>query len=256
MTRSHHAASLVPTSEGAVPTGRLLITAVPPAVIVTLVLWWLIGWPAVLIGLAAGAGLAWLLASYSDDAILSLAGGRDATADDAARLLNVVEGLSLTAGLAPPDVRIREDHTVNAMAAGRVGGRTAIIVTRGLVDELDRLELEGIIAHLLVRLGSADQEQRTLGVTTTGLPRYLLERFGGARGHSSGDPTIETLMLTDREAVRITRYPPGLLRALERAIAVGTTIDDAGPVSSQFWLAPVDGDPADLTVRVEALREL
>lgn len=238
------------------PMPQLLLTAVPPAIIIALVLWWVIGWPAIIVGAAAGFGLAWLFASRADDAVLAVAGGAPGHADDAARLLNVVEGLALTAGIAPPDVRIRDDRTANAMAVGRAGGDTAIIVTRGLLDALDRLELEGVVAHLLVRLRSQDQERRTLTVTTTGLPRYLMERFGGARGPGGADPDIGSQMLTDREAVRLTRYPPGLLSALERLMEHGTAIDDAGPISSQFWLAPVDGDLADLETRTDALREL
>src|SRR5699024_10028136 len=110
---------------------------------------------------------------------------------------------------------IRDEDTVNAMAAGRIGGQMAVIVTRGLLDRLDRLALEGVVATLLVRLRSAEQEHRTLAVTTTRLPTLLRERLLGARGRGPHDPPIETQLLIDREAVRMTRYPPGLQRAFE-----------------------------------------
>lgn len=248
--------TIAPSQGAHSPIRHLLLTAIPPAVIVTVLLWFVIGWLAPIIGIAVGLGLSWVLARQADDMVFALAGGTVANPDRDARLVNVVEGLSLTAGIGVPEIRVREDHTVNAMAAGRMGGDTAVIVTRGLLDRVDRIELEGVIAHLLIRLRSAEQEQRTLAVTTTALPRFLAERFAGARGPGPNDPSLETRLLTDREAVQLTRYPPGLLRALEQAIEAGTEISDAGPATSAFWLAPVDGDTDGLTVRVDALREL
>lgn len=238
------------------PIRHLLLTALPPAVILTVLLWFVIGWFAPIVGIVVGLVIAWALARQADDMVFSLAGGEIANPDRDARLVNVVEGLALTAGIAVPEIRVRDDDTVNAMAAGRMSGDTAVIVTRGLLDRVDRIELEGVIAHLLIRLRSADQEQRTLAVTTTALPRFLAERFTGARGPGPNDPSLETRLLTDREAVQLTRYPPGLLRALERAIEAGSSIGDAGPATSPFWLAPVDGDSDGLAVRVDALREL
>jgi len=233
---------------------QLALTAAAIAVVVALVLWLPLGWPALVVGLVVGALVTWLLASRAEAAVLGLAGGRPVDDDVEARLVNVVEGLALTAGTPVPEIRIRDDRTLNAMVAGRAGSG-AIVVTRGLLDALDRIELEGVVAHLLARLGSPEQAAATVSVTTVGLPGFLRERLGGARGPGRGDPSVEDLVALDARGVGLTRYPPGLLGALERAAEVGTEVSDVGPATARFWFAPTNGDPAGLEVRAAALRE-
>lgn len=238
------------------PYRPMILAAIPMAVVLATLLWLLLGWIAVPVGVVAGAAASWLLASRADDAVLGLAGGRVVGEAEAARLHNIVEGLSLSAGVSAPEIRVRDEDTVNAMAAGRAGGRSAVVVTEGLLRELDRMELEGVIAHLLVRLRRAEQEEQTVAVTTTGLIRYLRERRLGATGPGPVDPDVGTQFELDLEAVAITRFPPSLADALRKAVAAGTSIPGAGPASSRFWLAPVDGSTDDLEVRIAALHEL
>jgi hypothetical protein len=228
------------------------------AVVVTLALIFVVGWPAIVIGLVLGALVAWLAITRANSAILALVEAAPADADRDARLVNVVEGLALTAGIATPALRVSDDATVNAMAVGTATSPDAtVVVTRGAVDSLDRMALEGLVADVLVRLQDPAQEARSVAVTTVGLPRYLADRFGSGRGRGGRDLPVEDQIALDLEAVGLTRYPPGLLAAVEAAARTGTAVAAARPSTSHLWVAAVDTSAADaLTMRADALREL
>jgi len=133
--------------------------------------------------------------------------------DGAARLENLVQGLSLAGGVEEPQVVVLSDPARNAMAV-RNGGRNRIVVTQGLLQSLEVVELEGVVAELLTRLKNGDAEAATLGAALFGQPildgplRSVLgpvARMGLGR-LLSADRDLEA----DRQAVRLTRYPPGL----------------------------------------------
>lgn len=242
-----------------VPTTPELV-AVPViavAVILTAVLYWVLGWLALPVALLAAVALGYLLVAYSTPAIISLVEAEPVSAETNARLVNVVEGLALSAGVATPALRVTSDPGINAMAIGSAGKDTMLVVTQGAVDKLDRIELEGLMAHTVSRLRGPRQRARCTAVTTRGLGRYLLDRFGSNRGKGTQDLSTEDQAAIDADAVAITRFPPGLLAALEKAQDMGTTVAAARPCTSHLWLAAVDSSDADqLAVRADALREL
>src|SRR5699024_5989184 len=134
-------------------------------------------WWALPFGVLLGAAASLFAASRSDAAVLDLAGGRPVRDGEAARLVNIVDGLSLVTGVPVPEVRILDEPTINAMAVGRPGADTAVVITSGMLEHLDRMQLEGVIAHLLVRLRGDAQQRQTIEATTTGIGRYLRERY-------------------------------------------------------------------------------
>jgi Zn-dependent protease with chaperone function len=138
---------------------------------------------------------------FSDRIALALTRARPADVEGDARLHNIVEGLCVAAGLPKPDLYVVDDHTLNAFSLGRNPGHASVVVTSGLLDKLNRVELEGVVAHELAHIRNHD----TL-VTTTAVGLPLLRVVLPGRRESVADAT----------GVRFTRYPPGLIAALEK----------------------------------------
>src|SRR4051812_1997955 len=168
-----------------------------------------------------------------------------------ARLHNIVEGLCIAGGLPKPRVYIVEDEAPNAFATGRDPKHAAIAVTTGLLEKMNRVELEGVLAHELSHIRNYDILVSTLAVTMVGMVALMSDlflRFAFWGGMSDRDdsnenplgivlvifgfvaiifaPIIAQLMqlaisrqreyLADVSGVQITRYPPGLISALEK----------------------------------------
>ena len=196
----------------------------------------LFGWPVV--GLAAGVALAGVTCAaiyvYGEGMVLAAAGARPVTAEHEPRLHNVLEGLCLVAGIAPPRVYVVGHESPNALAAGRRPGRASVAVTRGMLETMNRVELEGVIAHELVHLRHRDVAVATM---VAGLCRVSPVLAPAYRLAIAKDREY----LADAEAARITRYPPGLSSALQKIAA--TT--DHGPVGSSaiahVWLVDPSG---------------
>lgn len=151
---------------------------------------------------------------------------------DFPRLENLMHGLSLTGGVRLPKVRMIETSAMNAMiVADR--DRGTLVVTRGLVEDLDRVELEGVLANLLARRRDGSARYSTIVTAMYGNSgpgggaRKLLDGLGEQRSVRS-----------DLAAVDMTLYPPGLSSALVKMQAAGTTIPDAPPESLHLWIAP------------------
>ena len=121
-----------------------------------------IGW---LFGEASGAGpfgliiavaistvMAWTSYWYSDKIVLKMSKARPATMAEHARLVNIVEGLSIAGGIPVPRVYVVEDAAPNAFATGRNPENAAIAVTTGLLEKMNRVELEGVIAHEMAHI--------------------------------------------------------------------------------------------------------
>ncbi|MFM7062073.1 MAG: hypothetical protein ACKO04_01075 [Actinomycetes bacterium] len=178
------------------------------------------------------------------------------------RLANVVEGLCVASGVAEPELWTVAAPTANALALD-AGGRTALVVTDGLVSHLGLVELEGAVANLLGRVKDGSARLATTAVAVRRLPMssvYAPDRLV-AEGLGA-----QYAVRSDLEAVRITRYPPGLRAALERASTAGTAVPAGAPDLAHLWLAPAadteDGRPSvqtaaqPLDLRIAVLDEL
>jgi len=202
-------------------------------------------------GLFLGAflALAYVLLMYysGDKMLLALSGAKPVSKQDYPYLFNLVEGLALAAQIPAPKLYMTGDSAVNAYATGRDPKHAAIVVTKGLVENMNREELEGVIAHEMSHIGNLDIRFMLITVVMVGLIGMLSEVIirtfiwgGGSnrRGGGAGwiailaivlailTPIIATLIklaisrereyLADATAVKLTRYPDGLKSALTK----------------------------------------
>ncbi|MBI2591142.1 MAG: M48 family metallopeptidase [Candidatus Brennerbacteria bacterium] len=129
---------------------------------------------------------------YSDKIVLKMAGAVPVEKKDAPELYNVVENLAITAGLPVPKIYLISERSPNAFATGRDPKHAVVAVTKGLLDILDRSELEGVIAHELSHIGNRDMLISTAVVVLVGfvsLASNFLTRsfFWSPTLHSYGD---------------------------------------------------------------------
>lgn len=250
------AASAVPPPPDPLRRAALLVAlAAVVAGVVVGALAWLLGGPVaavvalVVVVTLIGGGFAWMIRRPAEARVLSAIGGRPADPLTDARLLNLVEGLCTATGLRVPTVLVVEAQGLNALAAGRSASSATIAVTTGLISELSRIELEGVLAEEIVVIR---RERMVPATVAASVPPVLASLFPIRPG-----PEIED----DRAAVTLTRYPPGLIGALEKMAERGTAVTTS-PSLEALWLAsprPASGPGSARTAlreRIEALAEL
>jgi heat shock protein HtpX len=187
---------------------------------------------------------------YGDRAVLSVMKAKPADPVKHIYLINTVEGLSLAAGIPPPKVYVIESDEINAFAVGRDPQHAAIGVTTGALENLNRVELEGVIGHEISHIRNYDIRFMTMIAVFVGFAAilsYLLLRgalfAGGSQRKERGGGMAAVLILVglllaviapiatrlvqamisrrreylaDASAVELTRYPEGLASALEK----------------------------------------
>jgi heat shock protein HtpX len=212
-----------------------------------------LGWVPVLAALVL-AGLASAAAYlYSDRVALALSHARPVGPDEEPRYHNLVEGLCIAAGLPKPDLYVVESAAPNAFATGRSPDHAALVVTRGLLERLTRVELEGVLAHELSHIRRGDILVTTLAVTLLGLLLPLpplasqLMRLTVSRQRESE---------ADLSGVRLTRYPPGLIAALEKLRVDGSVVPSGSRATAHLWLESPRDHRDSLDDRISALRDL
>lgn len=217
--------------------------------------------------------------SYWKSDAIALRVSRAVPADPATyqRLHNLVEGLCIASGLPKPAIYVIEDEAPNAFATGRNPRHAAIAVTSGLLDKMNRVELEGVLAHELSHIRNYDILISTMTVTLVGAIALLsdlairLMWWNGGRVRRSGDrgdsgnplaivgfvllilaPVIAAILqaavgrrretLADVSACQMTRYPPGLISALEKLKADTTVTHAASTATAHMWIEqPLSG---------------
>ena len=290
----------------------LLIAAF--VVLIALVAWafdQLVGYGPVGLAIALVVALGGSALAYwkSDSIALAMSHARPADEVEYARLHNLVEGLCIAGGVPKPRLYVVEDDAPNAFATGRDPKHAAIAVTTGLLAKLNRVELEGVLAHELSHIKNYDILVSTLAVTLVGVvalladfamrflwwggPRHRNDRSGGGGGAGAliavigvvllvVTPLIAKLMqfavsrrreaLADVTGVALTRYPPGLISALEKLRDDSTVVHSASRATAHLWIeAPTAQSSSEgrlawlnrlfnthppLEERIEALREL
>jgi len=223
---------------------------------------------AVIVAIAMAWGSYW----WSDKVALSVARARPADGPEFQRLHNLVEGLCIAAGLPKPRVYYIVDPAPNAFATGRNPKHAAIAVTTGLLERMNRVELEGVLAHELAHIKNYDILLQTIAVTAVGSVvlisdfalRFMF--FGGRRRGSNNDaggivgliimlvavvflifaPIAAKIMqmsmsrrreyLADASGVLLTRYPPGLISALEKLRDDKAVVNHAPRATEQMWI--------------------
>jgi heat shock protein HtpX len=204
------------------------------------------------------AGLYFLISwKFGDSMILASSGARQISHEDSPQLWNVVEEISIAGGMPMPKVYLIEDEAMNAFATGRDPKSASVAITRGLLQNLNREELQGVMAHemshvrnydirfamlMAVMVGSivllADVVRRSIFYSSLGGRRRRDSRSGGqaqavlaiaAVVLSIIAPLLATIIqlavsrqreyLADASAVELTRNPAGLISALKKLTA-------------------------------------
>jgi heat shock protein HtpX len=204
---------------------------------------------------------------FSDRIALSSAHAHEADAVKYLELHRVVENLAITAGLPKPRVYLIEDSAPNAFAAGRNPAHSVVAVTTGLLAQLDRGELEGVIAHELAHIGNRDILVMTVAVVLAGFLSVLADMFLRMSSFGGGDrdrgvhPAIMVVgvvgillapiaaqliqfsisrkreFLADASGVLLTRYPEGLANALKKISAHGAPVQHATSATAHLYIA-------------------
>ena len=207
---------------------------------------------------------------YSDKIALSLAHAIPADEIQYRVLHQIVENLAITAGLPKPKLYIIPDAAPNAFATGRDAKHASVAVTQGLLQILDRSELEGVIAHELSHIGNRDILLQSVVAVLVGFISILADMFtrslwwGG--GHSRDDegrgsnilalvgivfiilsPIIATLIqlaisrkrefLADASGALLTRYPQGLASALHKISAYSRPMQHASNATAHMYIS-------------------
>lgn len=211
-----------------------------------------LGHPYVGLVMALAIGLVVSLWAWRSATLRALAGLRVTTADPEAhpRLHNLVDGLCATAGVAKPELYVRADGRLDACTLGVDPQSTHLIVTTGLLEHLTRVELEAVVAHELAHVKQLDIAPATLIAGLSATPAGGLIRAIASRKHDDGEFGSEPN--ADLDGVRLTRYPPGLISALEK---VESSSAGAAAEADYPWLS-AEERPDELRFRIDVLREL
>jgi len=227
--------------------------------------------------LALSGGSALVSYFAGDKLILAQSQARELGPDEDLKLRDIVESLALGLGIPTPKIYVIEDSAPNAFATGRDPQHASIAVTRGLLDKLDRTELEGVIAHELSHVGNRDIRVMVLVVVLVGTVALLADWtwrsmfWGRGRDRDRGGgsaiiaviaialavltPIIATLIqlavsrqreyLADASGALLTRYPPGLASALRKIAADTEPLEVANKATAALYIAnPLKDAPA------------
>jgi heat shock protein HtpX len=225
---------------------------------------------ALALAVAMSAGSYW----NSDRLVLAVSRARPASESEERQVHNLVEALCLGAGIPKPRLYVVDDPAPNAFATGRSPEHAAVAVTTGLLEKMNRDELEGVLAHELSHVRNRDTLVMTLAVTLVGvlvlLSDWLIRAMwwggagagGGRRGGGRGNagaliaiaglvllvlaPAVAQLLrfaisrrreyLADADAVLLTRHPEGMIAALEKLRDDTTVVRSAGRATAHLWI--------------------
>jgi heat shock protein HtpX len=229
--------------------------------------------PGILIAFAAfsiimNVGAYW----FSDTVVIALSGAKAITKSQSPDLYNIVENLSITAGLPAPKIYVITDPSPNAFATGRDSKHAALAVTSGLLQIMDKTELEGVLAHELSHVGNRDMLVSTVAVVLAGFVSIIADIFLRSQifGFRSNDregnsgvfmivgivfailaPIFATLIqlaisrkreyLADASGALLTRYPEGLANALRKIQEYGQPMQRQSSAIAHLYIANPQG---------------
>jgi len=234
--------------------------------------WFLSRWGVLgaLILFSIGAGWSWIAFRAGDRIVLRLTGAQRVTPADEPVLHNVVEEMAIAAGIPKPRLFVIETGALNAFATGMSPARSAIGVTRGLLDSLNREELQGVIGHEMGHIVNWDIRYATAVGVIVGLIALvsdgaLRSLYFSGRSRNSGKagggaafvmlaliafaalaPVFAFLVqmavsrqrefLADATSVRLTRHPQGLIAALEKLAATAEPFKGANRATQHMFI--------------------
>jgi heat shock protein HtpX len=231
----------------------------------------------------------------SDKLVVRMTGARIISESDNPRLFDLVQEVCLASGLPMPKVAIVVDPAPNAFATGRDPDHALIAFTTGILDSMDREELQGVVAHEMAHVANRDTLVSAVAATTAGaialISDFLMRMlwFGGRRDRSQSSPLvllfsfvvillapIAAMMLrsaisrrreslADATAVEFTRNPTGLRKALEVLARDSTVVQARSTAVAHVWIeCPLDSKAVSrlfathppIQERIETLRKL
>jgi len=211
---------------------------------------------------------------WSDKIVLKMSNAKLLKFEDNKEIYRLVENLCITAGLPTPKIYIIEDTAMNAFATGRNPEHAVVALTTGIINRLEKVELEGVIAHELSHIGNRDILIATIVTVLVGtivlladfMRRYLF--WGGGRKRSNNkneDGRIQMIIMiiaivlsilapffaylmqfaisrkrefkADADGALLTRYPEGLARALEKISADQEPLEVANRATAHMYIA-------------------
>jgi heat shock protein HtpX len=202
---------------------------------------------------------------WSDKLVLRMTNAHEISKADAPELYNIVENLAITAGLPMPRVYIVNDPAPNAFATGRNPEHSVVAATTGLLNILDRTELEGVMAHELSHIGNRDMLVSTVAVVLAGFVAIVADFFSRSLmfGGDNKDrhpaflilgiigiilaPIAAKLIqlavsrkreyLADVSGALLTRYPEGLASALEKINNYSMPMQKASHATAHLFIS-------------------
>ncbi len=226
--------------------------------------------PGILYGFVGFSILMNLLSYFwSDKVALAIAGAKPVEKRDAPGLYRIIENLAIAAGIPTPKVYLAQDPQINAFATGRNPDHAAVAVTKGALEKLDENELTGVIAHELAHVKNRDILVSTVAVVLAGIISIVADFtlrmtfWGGGNRDDRGSrsaigfavgivalflaPLAATLIrlaisrsresLADASGVLLTRYPDGLISALQKIRNDHTPLIHASTATSHLYIA-------------------
>ncbi|MDC1205641.1 M48 family metalloprotease [Candidatus Pacebacteria bacterium] len=228
---------------------------------------WYLGNP-IIIYIAVGFALFMNVFSYwySDKIVLKMTGAKPVTREEYFDLYNIVENLSITAGLPMPKVYIVNDPSPNAFATGRNPEHAVVAVTTGLLQILEKSELEGVVAHEMSHIGNRDMLVMTVAVVLAGFIAIVSDFFlrtliwGGGNNRDRHPaflilaivgiilaPIAAQLIqlavsrkreyLADASGALLTRHPEGLASALEKISTHAQPMQKASHATAHLFIS-------------------
>jgi len=216
---------------------------------------------------------------WSDKMVLAMSNAHEVDRDSARELYNVVENLCITAGLPVPKIYIIDDSAPNAFSTGRDAKHAVVAITTGLLSKLEKVELEGVMAHELSHIGNRDILLSTVVTVLVGVVVLLadwflrISMFGGNRRRNNNDnggqiqlvilivaiilailaPFFAMLMQlaisrkrefkADADGALLTRFPEGLIRALEKIEADPAKLQASNRATAHMYIvSPLKGE--------------
>jgi heat shock protein HtpX len=243
------------------------------------------------LALVLAAGMSFASYRYGDRIVLRVSRAQPASPQDYPKLHNIVEGLSIAAGIPKPALYVIPEQAPNAFATGRDPEHASVAVTQGLLEMMNRVELEGVLAHELSHVENRDMLVNTLAATLVGVVVLLAGWMrwglfwggmgrGRDRGGGGGNPIALVLLvlslvaiilaplaaqlirfavsrrreyLADADGALLTRYPPGLASALRKIGAAPNTMRVANNATAHLWFSQPSRAVGEGHSRIERL---
>jgi heat shock protein HtpX len=245
------------------------------------------GLAGLVLALVLAAVMSFVSYRYGDRLVLRISRAKPADEREYAQLHNLVEGLCIAGGMPKPAVYVIPEEAPNAFATGRDPEHASVAVTQGLLDRLNRVELEGVLAHELSHVKNRDVLVNTIAATLVGVVVLLAGWmrwgffFGGGRDRGRGGGGANAIILVialvamilaplgaqlirfavsrrreylaDADGALLSRYPPGLASALRKIAAAPNQMRVANNATAHLWFSQPSRAVGEGHSRIERL---